>query len=105
MSTIVPGLISPFPVRSTSGTWFSTYTGYINRIRGYIHDKEKKPGYEEGIIDSWYHVIPDRFDHMREYWPVKQSFYAREFPTAWRLIDTGLEEFHKEVAARNAAAA
>ena len=81
------------------GTWFSTFTAYINRLRGYIHDLEKKPGYEQGIIDSWYHVLPDRYDHMRTYYPNKKVFYAREFPTAWRLIDSDLEEFHKEVQA------
>ena len=67
------------------------FTGYINRIRGYHADKEKRPGYEMGQIDSWYYVLEDRFDHMRDYYPVKQSFYAREFPTSWRLIDTTLE--------------
>ena len=67
------------------------FTGYINRIRGYHADKEKRPGYEMGQIDSWYYVLEDRFDHMQDYYPVKQSFYAREFPTSWRLIDTTLE--------------
>lgn len=67
------------------------FTGYINRIRGYHADKEKQPGYEMGRIDSWYYAIEDRFDHMQHYYPVKQSFYAREFPTSWRLIDTTLE--------------
>jgi hypothetical protein len=67
------------------------FTGYINRIRGYHADKEKRPGYEMGRIDSWYYVLEDRFDHMLQYYPVKQSFYAREFPTSWRLIDTTFE--------------
>ena len=98
--SLLPVTLKFFKLRSHSGTWFSTYTGYINRIRGYIHDVKKKPGFEEGVIDSWYHVLPDRFDHMRTYYPIKKSFYAREFPTAWRLIDTNLEEFHKEVANR-----
>jgi hypothetical protein len=69
----------------------SSFTGYINRLRGYHADEEQRPGYEMGIIDSWYYALPDRFDHMQQYFPVKKSFYAREFPTSWRLIDTTFE--------------
>jgi len=77
--------------RTFFGCWFSTFTGYINRIRGYHADEERLPGYESGIVNSWYYALPDRFDHMQRYHPVKKSFYAREFPTSWRLIDQTLE--------------
>ena len=60
------------------------------RLRGYHADKNKAPKYEDGVTNSWFYVLPDRFDHMQEYYPVKKSFYAREFPTAWRLIDTDI---------------
>ena len=73
------------------GCWFSTFTGYINRLRGYHADDHQTPGYEQGIVPSYYYALADRFEHMQEYYPVKKSFYAREFPTAWRLIDTGVE--------------
>lgn len=46
---------------------------------------------EQGIIPSWYYVPESNFDHMQVFYPVKQSFYAREFPTAWRNIDFGLD--------------
>jgi len=72
------------------GCWFSTFTGYINRLRGYHTDDQKLPGYENGETPSYFYAPSDRFGHMREYWPVKQQFYAREFPTAWRLIDTSI---------------
>jgi hypothetical protein len=36
--------------------------------------------------------MPDRFDHMRIFYPIKKQFYAREFPASWRLIDTGTKE-------------
>ena len=72
------------------GCWFSTFTGYIMRLRGYHADNQKLPGYEDGISNSWFYALPDRFDHMQEYYPVKRSFYAREFPTSWRMIDTGV---------------
>jgi len=82
------------------GCWFSTFTGYINRIRGYNADKDKYPGYENGIIPSWYYVLDNRFDAMQQYWPVKQSFFAREFPTSWRLLETGMKEFHSNTASK-----
>jgi len=73
------------------GCWFSTFTGYINRLRGYHTDDHKLPGYEKGIIPSYYYAMSDRFDHMQKFFPVKKQFYAREFPTSWRLIDTSLD--------------
>jgi len=72
------------------GCWFSTFTGYINRLRGYHADDHEMPGFEQGIINSYYYAMPDRFDHLREYWPIKKQFYAREFPASWRLIDTSI---------------
>ncbi|VEU43793.1 unnamed protein product [Pseudo-nitzschia multistriata] len=72
------------------GCWFSTFTGYINRLRGYHADDHGMPGYEMGIVNSYYYAMPDRFDHMREFWPIKQQFYAREFPASWRLIDASV---------------
>lgn len=78
--------------RTFFGCWFSTFTGYINRLRGYHANNEKAPGYEQGIHNSWYYALEDRYDHLQTFYPVKQSFYAREFPTSWRLIDTGIGE-------------
>ncbi|GAX18598.1 hypothetical protein FisN_10Hh195 [Fistulifera solaris] len=69
------------------GCWFSTFSSYIMRLRGYHENKRKLPGYDHGISNSWYYVLEDRFDHMQHYYPVKKVFYAREFPTSWRLID------------------
>lgn len=78
--------------RTFFGCWFSTFTGYINRLRGYHANNDKAPGYEQGIHNSWYYALEDRYDHMQTFYPVKQAFYAREFPTSWRLIDTGIRE-------------
>jgi hypothetical protein len=72
------------------GCWFSTFTGYINRLRGYHADDHALPGYEQGIIQSYYYAMSDRFDHMKEFWPIKKQFYAREFPASWRLIDSSI---------------
>lgn len=74
------------------GCWFSTFTAYIMRLRGYHADDHQVPGYEQGVgLNSWYYALEDRFDHMTRYYPVKQAFYAREFPTSWRLIDSDVE--------------
>jgi hypothetical protein len=79
------------------GCWFSTFTGYINRLRGYHADDHQTPGYEQGIVPSYYYALRDRFEHMQTFYPVKKSFYAREFPTSWRLIDTGIGERTAEI--------
>jgi hypothetical protein len=73
------------------GCWFSTFTGYINRLRGYHADDHQLPLYENGVVPSYYYALEDRFDHMQRFYPVKKVFYAREFPTSWRLIDTSVE--------------
>lgn len=59
---------------------------------GYHASNAKLRGYETGRVDSYYYALADRFDHMQHYYPVKQSFYAREFPTAWRLLDTTVND-------------
>ena len=75
------------------GCWFSTFTAYINRLRGYHSQKNREPGYEDGkLMTSFYYTPVDRLDHMLRYFPIKQSFYAREFPTAWRMIDYDVAE-------------
>lgn len=82
--------------RTFFGCWFSTFTGYINRLRGYHSTHDKLPGHEQGVHNSWYYALEDRYDHLQTYYPVKQSYYAREFPTSWRLIDTGIAELGRE---------
>ena len=75
------------------GCWFSTFTGHINRIRGYHSVKDKLPGHEDGALPTtYYYALEDRKLHMQEFYPVKKQFYAREFPTAWRGIDKGIGE-------------
>jgi GDP-fucose protein O-fucosyltransferase len=76
--------------RTFFGCWFSTFTAYINRLRGYHSDRLRSPGFVQGIIDSFYYAPADRRDNMREYWPVSGAFYAREFPVSWRNIDQGV---------------
>ena len=74
------------------GTWFSTFSGYINRIRGYLSTKYKHDGYKDGTLKSWYFVPEFRRYEMIKYHVFRKPFYMREFPTSWRDIDQGIEE-------------
>ncbi|CAB9525784.1 GDP-fucose protein O-fucosyltransferase [Seminavis robusta] len=75
------------------GTWFSTFTGFIDRIRGYRSVKDKLPGYQDGTLPtSYYYAVPKKKFEMHEYAPLHGAFFNREFPTSWRDIDKGIGE-------------
>ncbi len=74
------------------GTWFSTLTGYINRMRGYYNAKHNIDGYKEGVIKSFYFVPEEKKYQMQKYRAVKLPIYMREFPVSWRDIDKGIGE-------------
>jgi len=74
------------------GTFYSTFTGYINRIRGYHSQKDKAEGWELGIINSYYYIPMDTKNFMREYCPILPAMWAREFPVGWRDLDQGIGE-------------
>jgi len=74
------------------GCWFSTFTAYINRLRGYHADRLKLPGFQNGIIESYYYALPEFKMRMKEFWPISGAFHAREFPVSWRNIDHGIGE-------------
>jgi len=58
------------------GTWWSTFTGYINRMRGYWGTDTK----------SWYY--PKHWkDEMQTFHSPDASGWWREWPVAWRDID------------------
>ena len=66
------------------GTWWSTLSGYINRIRGYNIEKQKLEGYQDGTMESYY-FFPDGIKlDMRQYKGIRLPIYMREFPTIWR---------------------
>lgn len=71
------------------GTYRSTLSGYINRMRGYYSTKEKLPGYELGTLRSYYFVPEDRKYAMTKYSAVKLPLFMQEFPVSWRDIDKG----------------
>ena len=78
--------------RTFFGTWWSTYSGYINRIRGYHSVNDKQEGYELGHLQSYYFLPEDKKFQMTKYHAVKEPLYMREFPTGWRDIEKGIGE-------------
>jgi GDP-fucose protein O-fucosyltransferase len=74
------------------GTYYSTFTGYINRVRGYHSQKDKAEGYELGVIHSYFDIPLANKYEMREYQPLKAALWAREFPIGWRDLDKGIGE-------------
>ena len=59
------------------GTWFSTFTGYINRMRGYY-------GYPGSTS---YYSTHDRKFNTHQWENPEKVLTAREWPTAWIGID------------------
>jgi hypothetical protein len=74
------------------GTWWSTLSGYVNRMRGYYIAKHKREGWEDGTMQSYYFTPAERKLQMRTYIPVRKPIYCKEFAVAWRDIDKGIEE-------------
>jgi hypothetical protein len=65
--------------RAFFGSYLSTFSGYINRIRGYHSQKEKLDDYEEGIINSYYYTPRDNMYVMKQYTSADPPLWAREF--------------------------
>lgn len=75
------------------GCFFSTFTGYIMRMRGYHSIKDKAPGSEHGILPTtYYYVTKDKKKEMHKYAPLRGGFFSREYPVSWRDIDKGMNE-------------
>jgi hypothetical protein len=49
------------------GCWWSTFTGYINRIRGYHSVKDRLPGYKSGELPTtYYYAVKSRKFEMNK---------------------------------------
>ena len=65
--------------RAFVGTWFSTFSGYIVRLRGYAGRAHESFYY---FAKKKFAMRPDLFDQTPT-----DPFYTREWPTAWDGID------------------
>jgi len=59
-------------------------------MRGYHSQKDKLPGWEDGIINSYFYVPRALRHHMRKYRSIEGPMWAREFPVGWRDLDHDL---------------
>lgn len=59
-------------------------------MRGYHSQKEKPPGWEDGIINSYFYVPLTHKHLMREYASYRAPMWGREFPAGWRDLDHDL---------------
>jgi len=69
------------------GTYYSSFSAYIARLRGYYSVKENQPGHTSGALQNTYYLPSKWKREMSIYQAVHVPFYAREFPIAWRDID------------------
>jgi len=78
------------------GTFYSTFSGFINRLRGYRHQQRKAEGWELGVTDSWYYSPkPAKRDFRtvpRFYQAVRQAYWRHEFPVCWRDLDHDVDK-------------
>lgn len=61
-----------------TGSWFSTFTSFINRLRGF-------GGFDDATS---YFTAPDRWAAFQGYESFRTPLYMREWQEAWRDIDT-----------------
>ena len=69
------------------GTYYSTFSSFVVRLRGYFSVKEMQDGYKAGVLRNTFY-LPRKFKkEMHLYQAVRQPFYSRVSPVAWRDID------------------
>lgn len=77
---------------SFHGTFYSTFSGYINRLRGYYNTRDNLEGSKDGILPNSYYMPSEFHNENRIYKAVQKPFFSREFSIAWRDINNGIDQ-------------
>lgn len=77
---------------SFHGMFYSSFSGYVTRLRGYYSVRDMIEGSNDGVLRNSYYIQPKYRNENRIYKAVQKPFFAREFPVAWRNINDGIEE-------------
>lgn len=71
------------------GSWSSTFTGFIIRMRGYLSQISRKPN--DGVLhNTFFYNQKGKFRAMHTYQTPRQAWFLRESPIAWHDIDRDL---------------
>jgi len=82
--------------------FFSTFSNFVNRLRGYYSTSDNLPGYAEGTLPTSYYYAPLRNKNaMHSYKRLSRPFHGREFPVAWKNIFLNLESNVSTTVAKN----
>lgn len=74
------------------GTFYSSFTGYINRMRGYHSQIDSPEAIKTGSQRSYYYAPKEMAYVIDKYRAMYTPIWAREFPVGWRDLDKGIEE-------------
>lgn len=81
--------------RTFFGTYYSTFTGYITRLRGYHSQIDSKDAVKTGQSPSYYFIPKQFISSVHDYKSMHGPIWAREFPVSWRDIDRGIDDLTK----------
>lgn len=91
LNTNYYGLVEQLVVargRRFVGCLFSTFSGFVTRLRGYHSTYNKLPGYRNGTLPTTYYYAPLRAKEiMHTYQQLSKPIHSREFPIGWTGID------------------
>jgi hypothetical protein len=75
------------------GCYQSTFSGFIIRMRAYHAMRDEAQGWENGLLFNTFFYTGEAHKKIyQEYFPLSPPYFTKEFPTAWRGINTGITE-------------